>query len=296
MKAIKVCLFGLGKTGKEIAKLLLEQEDMQLVAVFVSKNSEKKGRDLGSLIDKAETGLMIRGVDELETFLQDHKVDVAVDFTAPEATLNSAPILAKHRVRMVVGTTGFNEIQFQKLKSIIERNKTGLVYAPNVTLGVNVLMMLSNLAASILEGYDCDIVEAHFKGKKDAPSGTAHKLAKQLERCRVDVNGNLITEEIPVQSIRAGGIIGSHSVMLTGQYDMIEIKHESFSRKAFALGALRAVRYIKNRTGYYEMQEVLNMQRVMESYIQRISGKPDQKASTNDKGITTPKHGNLYHS
>lgn len=264
MRATRVCLLGLGKTGKEVARFLLSQNDIQLVAVFVSRGSDKKGRNLGELLSMGETSLIVKDVGELESFVSANLVDVTVDFTSPDATLENAAVLAKNHVHMVVGTTGFNEIQLRKLKSIAERGKVGLVYTPNVTLGVNVLMLLSKLAFSILDGYDCNIIEAHFKGKKDAPSGTADKLAKNLERSRRGTDSR--KGEITIQSIRAGGIVGTHTVQFAGEHDLIEIKHESFSRKAFAAGAVRAVQFIKNRVGYYEMQEVLNMQHVMETF------------------------------
>ncbi len=266
---IRVCLLGLGRTGKEVAGALLDQEDVQLVAAFVRPGSEKCGQDVGTLIGRGEVGMAVQGIDQLDAFLSANEVDVAVDFSRPEATLHSANILARRQVGMVVCTTGFNDIQMQKLKTIGERSGSGLVYAPNITLGVNVLMLLSNLAASILESYDCTIVDSHFKGKADAPSGTAKKLATQIQQSRAELKKGREQAEVITESIRAGGIIGKHDVMIAGEYDMIEIKHESFSRKAFATGALRAVRFINGRKGYHEMQEVLDMQRVMENYLRR---------------------------
>lgn len=268
---IRACLLGLGRTGKEIAGVLLEQKDIDLVAVFCSEGSEKEGQDLGEVLDTRDTGLIVRGADQLEDVLKKNKIDVAIDFTWPEATLRNCAVLAKHQVRIVVGTTGFNELQQRKLKVLAEKYKTGITYAPNITLGVNVLMLLSNLAASILDGYDCSIVEAHFKDKVDAPSGTAKKIVTELRKGIAYHSNDSEHIDIPVHAIRAGGIIGSHKVVLAGEYDKIEITHESFSRRAFATGAIRAVRLIHQRVGYFEMQDVLDLNQVMQSYIKRTA-------------------------
>lgn len=268
---IQVCLLGLGRTGKEIANVLLEQKDIDLVAIFCDEGSEKEGKDLGVILNTRDVGLKIRGSDKLEKVLANQKVDVAIDFTQPEATLRNCTLLAKHKVRIVIGTTGLNEIQQRKLKFIADKYKTGIVHAPNITMGVNVLMMLSNLAASVLEGYDCTIEEAHFKEKVDSPSGTAIKIKNELHRGMAHHSSESESADIPILAIRAGGIIGSHKVILAGKYDKVEITHESFSRRAFAAGAIRALRLIYNRTGYFEMQDVLDMKRVMQNYIKRTA-------------------------
>jgi 4-hydroxy-tetrahydrodipicolinate reductase len=174
---------------------------------------------------------------------------------------------------MVIGTTGFTEIQSKKLMSIAKNNKTGIVHAPNITLGVNVLMVLTNLAASILEGYDCTIIESHFKNKKDAPSGTAKKIAEEVLK-GMSANSNIYPRdldynEIPIHAVRAGGIIGRHRVIMAGEYDKVEIIHESFARTAFALGALKAVRFVHEKVGFFEMTDVLDLKRIMTRYLER---------------------------
>lgn len=279
-RKIRVCLLGFGRTGKEIASILMEQQDIDLVAVFCSKGSSKEGKDVGELLNLRDTGIIIQGSDKLESVLNTTKIDVAIDFTRPEATLLNCVSLAKHKVRVVVGTTGFGEIQKQKLKAIPNRYKTGIVYAPNITMGANVLAMLSNLAASFLEGYDCTIVESHFKGKLDAPSGTAEKITDEIYKGIAYHTSEGNVEEISVHSIRAGGIIGTHKVILAGEYDKIELLHESFSRKAFATSAVRVVHLIYNRVGYFEMQDILNMKQIMQNYIRRSDIENTSKKNT----------------
>ncbi len=267
--AIRVIMLGLGRTGKEIVNILSDQKDIELVGAFCHSGGSKVGLDLGGVIGGRDTGLIVRGADELDEFLEDHRVDVAVDFTTPDSTMLHIATLCRHKVRAVIGTTGFTHLQQERLKAIAERYKNGIVYAPNITLGVNVLMILTNLAASILEGYDATIVETHFKGKKDAPSGTAKKIAAEVQKALEYRDEPCDIGDIPVMAIRAGGVIGRHSVLLQGEYDEVEIKHESFSRKAFAAGALKAVRQIHGKIGYYEMTDVLDLQKVMRRFTER---------------------------
>ncbi len=271
---IRVCLIGLGRTGSEIAKVLLKQDDIKLVMAVCGEKSEKVDKDLGEILNTRDTGIIVDSSNNLEKNIFKYKPDVAIDFSTPDATVNNAVILAKMKVRMVIGTTGFNEIQLKKLMTIPKNNKVGIVIAPNVTLGVNVMMVLTNLAASILESYDCEITEAHFKEKMDSPSGTAKKIANEVLK-GMSTNDNEINihdldyKEIPIHAIRAGGIIGQHKTILAGEYDKIEITHESFSRTVFALGALKAVRFIYEKIGFYEMSDVLDLRRIMTRYLER---------------------------
>lgn len=266
---IRVIMLGLGRTGKEIAGILAAQPDIELAGAFCHSGGSKVGMDLGAVLGARDMGLAVRGADELEEFLESSRVDVAVDFSTPDSTMHHIVTLCRHKVRAVIGTTGFNHLQQERLKVIAEKYKNGVVYAPNITLGVNVLMILTNLAASILDGYDATIVETHFKGKKDAPSGTAKKIAAEVQKALEYRDESCELGDIPVMAIRAGGVIGRHSVLLQGEYDEVEITHESFSRKAFVMGAIKAVRQIHGKIGYYEMADVLDLQRVMRRFIER---------------------------
>ncbi|CAA7599486.1 4-hydroxy-tetrahydrodipicolinate reductase [Acididesulfobacillus acetoxydans] len=269
---IKVCLIGLGRTGKEIARVLLQQQDLTLTMAVCSPYSDKPGKDLGSILNGNDTGIIMKSSLNLAEQLENSRPDVAIDFTNPESTLDHAEILGRLRIPLVVGTTGFSELQQRKLMYITRKYRTGIISAPNITLGVNVLMVLTNLTASILDGYDCTIVESHFKQKKDAPSGTAVKIANEVLKGRSGTGVNLHEldhREVPIHAIRAGGIIGRHSVVLAGEFDKIEITHEAFARTAFALGALKAVRFICGKIGYYEMDEVLDLKNVILRYLER---------------------------
>lgn len=263
---IKVCLLGIGRTGQQIAKVLLEQDNIKLVGAICSPNSKKIGMDLGEVLGTKHLGIGIYSIDELEKVIFKLKPDVVVDFSNREATMMSAKIFSNMKVNMVIGTTGFSDADMKEIQSLPEKYHNGIVFAPNITVGVNVLMLLSNIASSILNNYDFQIVETHFKQKKDAPSGTAIKLARQIQKS-LESSG-AAPKEVPISSLRVGGVVGRHEVLIVGEEDKIEISHESFSRRVFALGALKALNFIYKKSGYYEMKNVLNLEKVLSSYIE----------------------------
>ena len=262
---IKVCLIGVGRTGQYVAKGILEQKNMELVAAVCSPGSKKRGMDLGTLIGDSKVKLNITSSDMLEEVIIKTKPDVVVDFSNSKATMSNVKMLAKSKVNMVIGTTGFTEAELKELNSIPHKLHNGIVYAPNITLGVNTVMLLSNIAANILNNYDFQITEIHHKHKKDAPSGTAVKLANEMERGLK--SSGVYNKTIPINAIRAGGVVGKHEVQIIGDDDKIEISHESFSRKTFAQGAVQAINYIYKKSGYYEMKEVLDLKRVLFDFI-----------------------------
>jgi 4-hydroxy-tetrahydrodipicolinate reductase len=262
---IKVCLFGIGRTGQQIAKALLEQENIRLVGAICSPESSKRGMDLGEILGMGSLGINVYSTDEIEEAIFKLKPDVVIDFSNHEATMKNAELFSKMKINMVIGTTGFSTSDIKLLQSVTRKYHNGIVYAPNITLGVNILMILTNIAASILNNYDFQITEVHHKHKKDAPSGTAIKLAAEIEKSLEAVGVN--DKDIPINAVRAGGVIGKHEVLIVGEEDKIEISHESFSRKAFALGAIKAATFIYKKTGYYEMKDVLNLKQVLSDYI-----------------------------
>jgi len=254
---LRIGISGLGRTGLEIARYLLRQPEIKLICGFCSKNSSKKHKDLGNLLGLNELGIPIVSSDEISMLKV--KPQVIIDFSPHEASLTNAPIFFEQKINLVLASTGFSELEIKKLTNIALKYNRGIVIAPNITQGVNVLMLLSQIAADILESYDIEIIEHHHNKKVDAPSGTAIKLADQLPG------------EPVVHAVRAGGIIGLHKVMLVGQNDKLEISHESISRSAFAEGALRAAKYVHNKNGVFEMNHVLDLNRVLSKYLVGIS-------------------------
>lgn len=281
---IKVCISGLGRTGKEIAKAVLDQEDIQLVSVICSPSSKIKNMDLGKVLGIDNTGIIIRGSDNLEEIIFRNKPDVVIDFSNPKSALKNAMIFSKYKVNIVIGTTGFTPYELKKIFILSRKYKNGIVYAPNITLGVNVMMLLTNLTASLLNSYDFQITEVHHKNKLDSPSGTAKKIALEIQGGLKNTGMQLPAAEIPINSVRAGGVIGRHEVMIVGEEDKIEISHESFSRKAFAQGALKAAKFIHKKSGYFEMRDVLDLEKVLKTYIENNDRsrrkKPELKQKT----------------
>eukprot|EP00831_Metopus_contortus_P055726 TRINITY_DN4725_c0_g1_i7.p1 TRINITY_DN4725_c0_g1~~TRINITY_DN4725_c0_g1_i7.p1 ORF type:complete len:311 (-),score=51.54 TRINITY_DN4725_c0_g1_i7:24-956(-) len=263
-----------------IAKTILNQENMKIVSVLCSPNSKNLQSDLGEILKMSDIGIQVESTDDLKNIISKTNPDIVVDFSRPEATLINAEIIAKMKVNMVVGTTGFSELEIKRIQTITSKNHVGIVYAPNITLGVNVLMILTKLASSLLNSYDFQITEVHHKNKKDIPSGTAVKIAKEIKGGLKCIGKNISESQIPINSVRAGGVIGKHEVLIVGEEDKITISHESFSRKAFALGAIQAINFIYDKIGFYEMKDVLNLAKVLKNlniYNQEIEEEIDQE-------------------
>jgi len=267
---IKVCLIGIGKTGKEIAKMVFEQKNMKIVSAMCSPGSFKKHMDLGEVIGIQEIGIKIEGTNRLEEVILTSNPDVVVDFSKPEATLNNVEIISRLGVNMVIGTTGFSVMDLKRIETLAHNNYVGIVYAPNITLGVNVLMILTKLASILLNNYDFQISEIHHKNKKDIPSGTAVKIANEIESGLLYTGKKIPEAGISINSVRAGGVVGKHEVLIVGEDDRITISHESFSRKVFASGAIQAISFLQNKTGFYEMRDVLDLSKIIEHlYIRK---------------------------
>ena len=195
--------------------------------------------------------------------------DVMIDFTRPEATLTHLAVCAELGVKAVIGTTGFDEAQKAQIAKFAER--TAIVFAPNMSVGVNVVLKLLDLAARAMnEGFDIEIVEAHHRNKVDAPSGTALQMGqvvadaldRDLKACAVygreGVTGVRDPSTIGFATVRGGDIIGDHTVLFAGTGERIEISHKASSRAIYAQGSLRAARFLAARkTGLYGMNDVL---------------------------------------
>jgi len=194
-----------------------------------------------------------------------------IDFTRPEATLRHLEICRRHGVAMVIGTTGFDAAGKRAIAAAAQ--DIPLVFAPNMSVGVNVVFRLLEVAARILDaGYDIEVVEAHHRHKVDAPSGTALRmgevvaqaLGRDLGECAVygrqGVTGERLPSTIGFATIRGGDIVGDHKVMFCGLGERVEIGHKASSRMPYALGSLRAARFLASRkSGLFDMQDVLGL-------------------------------------
>ena len=196
-----------------------------------------------------------------------YKTDVAIDFTSPQSTLETARQVAQKGRALVVGTTGLKPAEVKKLKDYARR--IAIVFSPNMSVGMNLLFELVKRAAATLPQYDIEIVEAHHNKKKDAPSGTAMKLAEIAAEAsnrsssdfvfgRKGLVGPRTKKEIGIMSLRAGDIVGDHTVLISNIGERLELTHRAHSRDALALGALDAAYWVaRRRPGLYSMADVL---------------------------------------
>ena len=268
---MRICVAGLGRAGSQVAKYLLSSGLALPVSGVCSPERPKAGRDLGEILGGREIGVPVYSSDRVDACVFNTRPDVVIDFSRSDAALRNAETFFSMNVRVVMGTTGFSKAEEAELYALADRCGGGMIFAPNITRGVNTLMLLSELASRILGGYDVEIVEMHHRNKHDIPSGTAAKLAGKL------LEGRTGEQEVPVTSVRAGGIVGVHKVMLVGENDMIEITHQSFSRDAFAEGALFAAEYIRDKTGIYEMRDALNFDEILADYLGRNTDDPPRR-------------------
>lgn len=234
---IKLGIAGVcGKMGRRIFELACNDKDFEITLALEKKGTPQIGKELGKLkISSSPDGLFL--------------VDVFVDFTTSEATQNNLDYVARYKKALVLGTTGLNDTQLKKIEEV--SHAVPVVYSVNMSVGVNVLFsILPEIAKRLGPDYSIEIVEAHHKTKKDAPSGTAKKFGQAL----ADTAG----KEIPIHAIRLGDIVGDHTIIFCGNSERIEIKHQAHSRDLFALGALKAAKWVVGKPpGLYSMQDVL---------------------------------------
>lgn len=267
---LNIGIVGLGLTGAAIARYILEQrDDIRIVMAGAGPQSAKAGKDLGSVLGIAPCGVTIVAAEEIPHAMTETNPQAVIDFSHPDHTIDLLRQYARARCSVVVGTTGFSSTQFEQMKRAAGTQRLGILYAPNITRGVNVLQMIARLAVQCLPGYDIEVIERHHRNKKDAPSGTARKIAEQLHETagtndtiygRSGQTGKRPEGEIAVHAVRAGGIVGVHEVLLAGEFDEIVITHRSESRLAFAAGAADAATWIAQRRGFFTMEDML-MQR-----------------------------------
>ena len=255
-----------GRMGRMLIEAVSTSTDCVLGAALDVAGSAALGSDpLAALGRRSE----LRITDDLRAGLG--AADVLIDFTRPEGTLAHLAVCADLGVRAVIGTTGFSEAQ--KAQVAAHAQRIAIVMAPNMSLGVNVVLRLLDVAARALaDGYDIEVVEAHHRHKVDAPSGTALAMGEVLARAsgrqlgdcavwgRHGVTGERDPQAIGFSVIRGGDIVGDHSVLFAGTGERIEITHKSGSRINYAQGSLRAARFVAARPpGLYGMNDVLGL-------------------------------------
>jgi 4-hydroxy-tetrahydrodipicolinate reductase len=245
---------------------VLASGDCSLSGALDVAGSSAIGQDAGAFLGKT-TGVKVTAA--LDEGL--HGADVLIDFTRPEGTLAHLRVCSAQGVKMVIGTTGFDAAAKREIASAAER--ISVVMAPNMSVGVNVTLKLLELAArNLREGYDIEIIEAHHKHKVDAPSGTALKMGEVIAQAqgtqladravyaREGHTGERAQAAIGFATVRGGDIVGDHTVLFAGTGERIEITHKSSSRMGYALGSLRAARFLAGKqNGLFDMYDVLGL-------------------------------------
>ncbi len=267
MTPLKIAIAGAsGRMGHILIETLISQSLAQLSGALDRTNSPAIGQDASAFLGQP-CGVTIQ--DKLALGLAD--ADYLIDFTRPEGTLEHLAFCAAHGKKMIIGTTGFDAAGKAAIAAAAE--KIAIVFAPNMSVGVNVTMKLLEMAAkNFAQGYDIEIIEAHHRHKVDAPSGTALQmgqviadtLGRNLDQhgvfAREGVTGPRDPSSIGFATIRGGDIVGDHTVLFAGIGERIEISHKSSSRATYAQGAVRAAQFLAGKThGLFDMQDVLGL-------------------------------------
>lgn len=253
-----------GRMGRMVIEATAVDDDATLVAAIDRPGSQVVGVDVGNLVGMGNLGLPVR--DDLSAVTD--TFDVLIDFTSPEFTLANLAVCRQAGKRMVIGTTGFSQRQKQQISDAAQ--DIAIVFSPNMSVGVNLTLKLLELAAKVLgDTMDVEIIETHHRAKVDAPSGTALRMGeviaaaqgRDLKDCAVyGRSGKREPNSIGFATIRAGDIVGEHTVMFVGCGERIEITHKANSRTTFADGAVRAAHWLmQHEQGLFDMQDVLGL-------------------------------------
>ena len=256
-----------GRMGRSLIEACQAGEGMRLSAAVDRPGSPAVGIDAGELAGVGHLGVPV--ASDLEQVLD--QMDVLVDFTRPEATLAYLDLCRAHGKSMVIGTTGFDDAQRERIAAAAR--DIAIVFAPNMSVGVNLCLRLIDMAARVLgQEADVEIIEAHHRHKVDAPSGTALRmgevvaaaLGRDLKECAVygrqGVTGERPRQTIGFATVRGGDIVGDHTVLFAAPGERVEITHRAQSRMTFAHGALRAALWLQNKeVGLFDMQHVLGL-------------------------------------
>lgn len=266
-KPLRVAVAGAsGRMGHMLIEAVLAAPDCRLAGALDRAEAATLGQDAAAFLGQA-SGVKVSA--DLRAGLAD--AQVLIDFTRPEGTLAHLAACRELGVKMVIGTTGFTEAQRAQVEAAAR--DIAIVMAPNMSVGVNVMLrLLEHAARALAQGYDIEIIEAHHRHKVDAPSGTALEmgrvvaaaLGRDLNDCaiyaREGVTGERDPSTIGFATVRGGDIVGDHTVLFAGTGERIEITHRSASRATYAQGSLRAARFLATRAnGLYGMSDVLNL-------------------------------------
>lgn len=239
---MRLALCGLGKAGKAFVRYVTEKEDDELVCVLCRDKSSTAGRkvsEITGIVTLQE--LVVKKISEFDN--SDFNVDVIIDFSASSTSIELVELCCKNKINLVICPTNFNDEQLEYIERKVLLSEIGVIYAPTLTRGINILMDFVSTLTKYQE-YHFEIIERHSKNKL-APTKTAQHISKAINRA-----------DTHISSIRLDGYVGVHEVSATDGCERITIVHESFSRDAFVRGALRAADFIKNKSGFYQITDI----------------------------------------
>ncbi|QOI11286.1 4-hydroxy-tetrahydrodipicolinate reductase [Blochmannia endosymbiont of Colobopsis nipponica] len=266
----RVCISGInGRMGHQLVRALSKSDRVILGAALTKTNSRLCGTDVGKLIGFESFGVIIRDciMDVKDDF------DILIDFTRPEATLKYIDFCCRYNKNMVIGTTGFTDIQ----RSVIHQaaRQIGIVFSSNFSIGINVMLKLLQITTKIMKNFvDIDIIDIHHRDKIDSPSGTALTMKEHLltimseDNCCESIldyyNQHLNVQRelcsVKMTSIRSGSTIGEHTVFFSSDGERLEIAHKAFDRKIYATGAIQAAFWLNvDKVGLFNMLHVLGL-------------------------------------
>ena len=255
-----------GRMGQTLIQEIHHDSQTILVGALEHEKASHIGEDAGYFCG-IKTGVTIKPKFDAIS----EKADILIDFTRPEASNNYLDFCQKNKINYVLGTTGFSEAERDNIISVAKN--IAVCFAPNMSIGVNLLLSLVESATAIMhEDFDIEIIESHHKDKVDAPSGTALSLGESVAKSsgrslkengifkRTGIMSPRNRKEIGFSSVRGGDIVGDHTVLYAGDGERIELTHKASSRKTFAKGALRAAKFLADKIdGLYDMQDVLGL-------------------------------------
>lgn len=265
---IKIAIAGAnGRMGKNLVKATLAEEKTELLGGFVRQDSSLLGADIGELCGMGRLDLTL--TNNAEELIKN--CDVLIDFTTTQASLNHLSLCQRHQTKLILGTTGFSDTELLQIQQASQH--LPIVFAPNFSIGVNLVFKLLQQAAKIMGDYcDIEIIEAHHRFKIDAPSGTALAMGKVISETmgkslsetavysRQGLIGQRSQQEIGFSTIRAGDIVGEHTVLFADLGERVEISHKATDRMTFAKGAVKAAVWLSDKqTGLYDMTDVLSL-------------------------------------
>jgi len=264
---LKIAILGAaGRMGQALIRCASRLPNLHLVGAVEAEQCPLLGKDIGIIAGIADIGVLLTA-DSRKAF---QKADTLVDFSFPSATARHATLAAELKKPMVVGTTGLNPAETETIRKAAIH--IPIVWAPNMSLGVNLLFAMIKKTAGALGDYNIEIIETHHRHKKDSPSGTALRLAETAAAARGLKLDNVVTHgrqgpvgerpaaQIGIHAVRAGDVVGDHTILFATEGERLELTHRASSRDCFAMGALRAAAWVAERKpGLYSMLDVLDI-------------------------------------